>query len=107
VYLQGADELGASHYVLRQGIIGPVRRLNNTAHDETHALTIARSSDQSIKLVSFHSGDSFVFLDLPLAWVVDQPAAYQFVRRIAAIAASHCSLEFIQPGREAHVISLT
>jgi hypothetical protein len=27
----------ASHYVLRQGIIGPLRRLNNTAHNEPHA----------------------------------------------------------------------
>jgi hypothetical protein len=67
--------------------------LNNAAHNEPHALTIARpylsSSDQSIKLVSFHSGDGFVFLNFPLAWIVDQPSAYPAsIRRFAAIAAS-------------------
>jgi hypothetical protein len=33
--------------------------------------------DQSIKLVNFHSGDGFFFLDLPLEWIVDQSAAYK------------------------------
>ena len=65
------NELAASHRFLGQGIIGPLRRLNNTAHNEPHVLTIdlpdRSSSDQPIKLVSFHSGDGFVFLDLPLA----------------------------------------
>jgi hypothetical protein len=80
-----ADELGASHYVLRQGIIGPLRRLNNTAHNDPQH-TIARSSDQPIKLLSFHSGDSLVFLDLPLARIVDQSVAYQSVSRPRAVA---------------------
>jgi len=52
--------------------------LNNTAHYEPHAPTIdlldRSSSDQSIKLVSFHFGDRFFFVDLPLARIVDQPA---------------------------------
>jgi hypothetical protein len=83
-------------------IIGPFRRINNTAHDEPHVLAIdlpdRSSSDQSIKLVRFHSGNGFVFLDLPLTGIVDQPSAYPgSIRRIAAIAASHCSLELIQP----------
>jgi hypothetical protein len=92
----------ASHYVLGQGIIGPLGRLNNTAHNKPHALTIDlldnSSSDQSIKLVSFHSGDSFVFLDLPLARIVGQSAAYQSVSRLSAMTTSQCSLELIQTG---------
>jgi hypothetical protein len=62
------------------------------------------SSDQSIKLLSLHSGDGFIFLDLPLARIVDQPA-YQSVSWLSAIATSHCGFEFIQAGGEAHVIS--
>jgi hypothetical protein len=88
-----------------------VEGLNNTAHNEPHVLAIdlpdLSSSDQSIKLLSFHSGDSFAFLDLPLARIVDQSAAYQSVSRLSAIAASHCGLELIQACRKAHVISLT
>ena len=76
---------------LYQGIIGPFRRMHDSADNEPHSLTIDRpylsSSDQSIKLLSFHSGDSFVFLDLPLARIVDQSAAYQSVIRLSAIAA--------------------
>ena len=72
------------------------------AHNEPHVLAIdlpnCSSSDQSIKLVNFHSGDGFFFLDLPLEWIVDQSAAYpRSIRRTPAIAASHCSLELIQP----------
>jgi hypothetical protein len=41
-----------------QGIVKPLRRINNTAHNEFHMLTIdlldRSSSDQSIKLLSFH-----------------------------------------------------
>jgi hypothetical protein len=62
--------------------------MNDGAHNERHALIYLpdlSGSDQSIKLVHFHSGDGFVFLDLPLAPIVDQSAAYPaFVRRIAA-----------------------
>jgi len=79
--------------------------LNDTAHYEPHAPAIVlpdlSSSDQSIKFVSFHSGDSFVFLDLPLAGIVDQSAAYP--GSVWRIAASHCGLELIQAGRKAHV----
>ena len=67
-------------------------------HNEPCALMIdlpdPSSSDQSIKLLSFHSGDSFVFLDLPLARIVDQSAAYQSVAKwLTAIATSHCGFE--------------
>ena len=59
-------------------ITDPGGWLNNTAHNEPHVLAIdlpdRSSSDQPIKLLSFHSGDSFFFLDLPLARIVDQPA---------------------------------
>jgi hypothetical protein len=50
-------------------LFGPFRRLNNTAHNEPDLRAInlpdLSSSDQSIKLVSFQSGDGFFFLDLP------------------------------------------
>ena len=63
---------------LLPGMIGPCRRLNNTAHNEPHVFAIyvldLSSSDQSIKLLSFYSGDGFVFLNFPLARIVDQPA---------------------------------
>jgi len=83
------SKLNASRFphVLGQGIIGPFRRLNNSAHNEPHVFAInlsdLSSSDQSIKLLSFHSGDSFVFLDLPLARIVDQSAYPASIRRIA------------------------
>ena len=48
-----------------QGIIGPFRGLHNSAYNEPHVLAIdvpyRSSSDQSIKPVSFHSGDGFFF----------------------------------------------
>ena len=55
---------------------------------------------------SLHAGNCFVFLAGPFKGIVDQSAAYPgSIRRIAA---SHCSLEFIQPGSKAHgVISST
>jgi hypothetical protein len=36
------NELAPSHRILGQGLIGPLSRLNNAAHNEPHALTIAR-----------------------------------------------------------------
>jgi hypothetical protein len=65
-----------------------MRRTMNLTRSRSLAL-IFPSSDKSIKLVSFHSGDGFVFLNFPLAWIVDQPSAYPAsIRRFAAIAAS-------------------
>ena len=85
--------LAASVRILGRGIIGPLRRLNNTANNEPHALAAylldPSSGDQSIELVSFHSADAlvinftkqtfrtgngFFFLDLPLVRIVDQSA---------------------------------
>jgi hypothetical protein len=86
-------------------------RLNDTAHNEPHALTIDRpylsSSEQSIKLLSFHSGDGFCFLDLPFARIVNQSAAYPgSIRRIATTSPSQRSLNLIQAVRKAHLIAL-
>ena len=75
MHLNGRVVLG-----LLRRLVGSCRRLNDTAHYEPHASAIdlpyRSSSDQSIKFLSFQSGDSFVFLDLPLARIVDQSAAY-------------------------------
>jgi len=76
--LVGRQAQRASSLRTFETLVGSSRGLNNTAHNEPHLLAIDRpylsSNDQSIKLVSFHFGDRFFFVDLPLARIVDQPA---------------------------------
>ena len=106
-----ADELGACQYVFRQGIIGPLGRLHNAAHNEPHALAInlpnRSSSDPSIKFVSYQSGDGFFFLHFSLAGIVDQSAAYpRPVRRSTTTAPSQRCLKLLQACGRAHLITL-
>ena len=60
--------LAASVRILGRGIIGPFRRMHDFPHDKRDTFAIdlpdLSSSDQSIKLLSFHSGDSSFFLEL-------------------------------------------
>jgi hypothetical protein len=89
--------------------------MNDGAHNERHALAIylpdLSGGNQPIKCIGFGLGKvpPFPFLERdrvtfgPILEAIRKP---RLIGWIAAIAASHCSLELIQPGRKAHVTSL-
>jgi hypothetical protein len=68
----------ALHRALGQGIVGPLRRINDDAHNPPNPIAIylpdLAGGNQSIKLISLHSGNCFVFLTCPFEGIVDQSA---------------------------------
>ena len=85
--------------------------MDYSAHNEDYELPIFlpdfSGSNQPIKRIGFELRNVFHFPFLerdratfgPFMKAIHKPG---FIRRIAAIAASHCSLELIQPRGKAH-----